>query len=63
MAKARKISDAEWESHKETIRELFLTQDKILQDVLKIMEESRGFSATYVKPNPVSPDFSSFLTT
>jgi hypothetical protein len=45
MTKARQIPDDEWESHKETIEDLFLKQDKPLKEVIKIMDASYGFDA------------------
>jgi hypothetical protein len=44
----QKISSAEWESHFETIRKLFLTDGYTLENVRGIMEREHQFHATYV---------------
>ncbi|KAJ9134662.1 hypothetical protein NKR23_g10022 [Pleurostoma richardsiae] len=44
--KSRQISPAVWESHKETIRRLYLGEWKPLREVIKIMSEEYGFHAT-----------------
>jgi hypothetical protein len=47
-----RIPEDEWGEHKETIRELFLTQKKTLEGddgLVSIMEREHSFSARYVK--------------
>lgn len=39
---------AQWEQHKATIRDLYLTQDKTLKDVISHMQETHGFRARLV---------------
>lgn len=42
--------DSEWERHKETIRHLYLHQDKTLKQVMKVMKDVHNFQATYSSP-------------
>jgi hypothetical protein len=49
MSKAPRIPVEVWESHKETIRDLYQREE--LKDVIRIMDESYQFRATYVTFN------------
>lgn len=42
------ISSKVWDTHKETIRRLYLLKKRNLSDVANIMEWEYGFRATYV---------------
>ncbi|KAK6332107.1 hypothetical protein TWF718_002641 [Orbilia javanica] len=44
--RAQQISKDTWDLHKERIRSLFIDEKKTLQQVLKILEEEKGFKAT-----------------
>jgi hypothetical protein len=49
MKGVRKIPPSEWEPHMETIKTLYLTQNKRLADVVIIMGDLHGFRARLVK--------------
>jgi hypothetical protein len=49
--KAARIGQAEWESHREEMRTLYLLEDKSLRDVISHMENEYNFSATCVPNN------------
>lgn len=48
MAAARKIAPEEWESHKAAISTLYLTEQKALDEVIRLMVDEHGFFATSV---------------
>jgi len=43
-------NSADWEAKKEVIKELYMTQNLILNDVMQIMVSEHRFKATYAKP-------------
>ncbi|KAH6696440.1 hypothetical protein BKA61DRAFT_252267, partial [Leptodontidium sp. MPI-SDFR-AT-0119] len=45
VRKSRKYTEQEWESHRELVRNLYITEGRTLQDVWSILRE-RGFEAT-----------------
>ncbi|RYP06498.1 hypothetical protein DL765_009465 [Monosporascus sp. GIB2] len=48
--------DAEWNNHKETMRHLYLTQQKPLKEVMRHMQETHGFHKTSATlRDPVAP--------
>ena len=46
--RAPKFKSAEWESHKAKIKEIFMDEDKSLDETMKIMEEQFSFNPTQV---------------
>ena len=48
MATTRKISSAEWDSHKAKISALYLEENLTLDEVGRRMEDKHGFSARSV---------------
>lgn len=53
QSSANKIVEPLWESHKKTIQRLYLSEDKSLRDLMKIMEDSYDFSARYPSARPL----------
>src|SRR5208282_2890973 len=51
---APEIPPAEWEKHRELLKELYITQNKTLTEVKDCMRTRFGFSPSYV-PAPVLP--------
>lgn len=51
---APEIPPAEWEKHRELLKELYITQNKTLTEVKDHMRTRFGFSPSYV-PAPVLP--------
>ena len=48
MSDTRTITDAEWEVHKTTIEMLYQDQDKTLNEVMEMMEQSYNFAGKFV---------------
>jgi len=46
MATPRKISEAEWQKHEATIRQLYIVENLTLDKLMDKMFSSHGFSAT-----------------
>ncbi|RSM14962.1 hypothetical protein CEP52_001098 [Fusarium oligoseptatum] len=46
MSRAPRIPNAQWEKHKPTIHELYISQEKKLEDVIKLMVDDHGFQPT-----------------
>ncbi|RSL72927.1 hypothetical protein CEP53_000938 [Fusarium sp. AF-6] len=46
MSRAPRIPNAQWEKHKHTIRNLYISQEKKLEDVIKLMAGEHGFQPT-----------------
>lgn len=42
----RRIPDAQWESHKATIKSFYLSQDRTLEETREYMRTRHGFDAT-----------------
>ena len=41
-----------WDSHKDTIHDLYVSQNKTLKDVREHMKEQHGFDRRHVRVNP-----------
>ncbi|RTE83504.1 hypothetical protein BHE90_001985 [Fusarium euwallaceae] len=46
MSRAPRIPNAQWEKHKPTIRNLYISQEKKLEDVIQLMADDHGFQPT-----------------
>jgi hypothetical protein len=46
--RATRISDEQWTKHRGTIEELYIDQEKTLNEVVEIMKKEHKFHATYV---------------
>ncbi|RSL80942.1 hypothetical protein CEP51_006197 [Fusarium floridanum] len=46
MSRARRIPNAQWEKHKLTIHSLYISQEKKLEEVIKLMADEHGFQPT-----------------
>ncbi len=47
MASNRTIADeAMWDNHKDTLRRLYVSEEKTLKEVMTIMASTHGFEAT-----------------
>ena len=47
-SQTRYATAGDWEVHRATITRLYLTENRILRDVKREMEQEHGFFATYV---------------
>jgi hypothetical protein len=45
MLSTQKATEPAWKSHKKIIRDLYLTQDKTLEQVMEYMKETCAFTA------------------
>ncbi|KAL2671372.1 hypothetical protein Neosp_013957 [[Neocosmospora] mangrovei] len=46
MSRAPRIPNTQWEKHKPTIHNLYISQEKKLEDVIKLMADKHGFRPT-----------------
>ncbi|RSL89694.1 hypothetical protein CDV31_015819 [Fusarium ambrosium] len=46
MSRAPRIPNAQWEKHKPAIRNLYISQEKKLEDVIQLMADDHGFQPT-----------------
>jgi hypothetical protein len=49
--KAVRIGRAEWDSHQEEMRTLYVLEDRPLKDIISHMEKEHNFIATWVPDN------------
>jgi hypothetical protein len=49
-SRGRPVSAEDWEKNRETISQLYSTENKPLEEVMNVMELQYGFKATYVLP-------------
>lgn len=47
----RRIRAQEWELHRETIRQIYIEQEKSLAEIMLIMNQDHGFRARYFDMN------------
>jgi hypothetical protein len=49
----RPLSAQDWDEQRPNIQQLYLTEDRSLDDVIELMKTHHGFQATYMRHPPV----------
>lgn len=53
----RRAEKDEWETHKDEIHRLFITEDRKMSEVVELMTQRYGFTRTYAEePHPQATD-------